>query len=97
MCQEQMNFFFEYDDDDCLEQFQPDVCNEVPVAVKIMPDPHVFHDEAILIGISILTQVLTQRHGLERASQLIEEARYGRLRDGAAFSMKWTQNVGKNV
>jgi len=76
----QLTFTFHYEEPN----------HTLPVAIEIIPDPFELGDYTLLMVIAAFSQVLSNRHGLEQALKLIEDAGYSKI-DDCNLYMKWTK------
>jgi len=79
MQEKQLTFSFHYDDPS----------HTLPTGIGILPNPSALDDYIILFIIATFMQVLRDRHGLEQALIMTEQAGYGKIGQ-TEFAMKWT-------
>lgn len=76
----ELTFTFHYEEPDYT----------LPTAIGILPNPDSLHDNIILMMTATFTRVLSNRHGLEQALKMVEDAGYGKIGD-ARLIMKWEE------
>ena len=64
----------------------------LPETIDFCPDPAELGDKELLFVAAICIQKLAQRHSLEKALELVNEAGYGRLPDGDEFDLLFIKN-----
>lgn len=78
----QLNFTFHYD--------APD--HTLPTTIGVLPNPNELDDHILLFIIASFIQVLRNRHGLEQALKMTEDAGYGKIGE-TTFNMTWTDKL----
>ncbi len=65
---------------------------DFPESIHIEPNPHTVPDTDLVLIARACIHTLSQKHGLEQALDIVHEAVYGRLANGARFDTQWVNS-----